>query len=565
MDTTTLYSLVIILIAVVLIIGLIIYLSNKKRTYSDSEESYVQKQQENFLEKEKLRDSQKPHLHLMEEQLTIDGMAKQLTFTIDCSIPSWEANKHERVEWLEIRKESNRHLTLIFTSNFGDSPREAAIEITAPIANGESLQANIQICQLEMGKFTSIEVSDSLYVFNGDAENTVTPKIQLGDANQRWLVKGIYTTDGGSWCQVKPAVNSQVKGSGNLQITTSPKSANIQSRSAIVTIECGTYPFNSVKHITLMQGVTFSYYIEYPAFDSCSRNYGVIETPLDYQTGDSIKEYTVFIHSNLRWRLIKEETNWVKVSEPEFVTEKHDGKFKVTVLPNDTSTRVYNFCAARHTIISIVTETGLVKDILIYQGGYVVIKGKYWLDRNLSGKGVVTDKAIPMGLCAHDIDTHGCHFQYGNSEETWNTSSHLPLNPWNLNTEEHPVKNTETDPSPLGWRIPSSLELQELYSRLNIPNNQFDDFSEEEQSMLIKPYRYFSLSSDSGVPVFFPLSGYRSHINGSLMDSGLQGRYWSSTEISPIYSRVLSLDRGKTAYVTHYLKKHGFSIRSILE
>lgn len=70
---------------------------------------------------------------------------------------------------------------------------------------------------------------------------------------------------------------------------------------------------------------------------------------------------------------------------------------------------------------------------------------------------------------------------------------------------------------------------------------------------------------DSSVPVFFPLSGYRSHINGNLMDSGLQGRYWSSTETSPIYARVLSLDRGKTAYITHYLKKHGFPIRSILE
>lgn len=564
MSTLTLSSLIIpLLIGVGIII--LIYLTYKiffgRKHLHDDEQAI----QSNLTLKTTQGESGSPYLRLAEKEFTIDGMAKQLTFIVESSVPNWEASKPGNEPWVEIRKESNRHLTLTFTSNFSKQAREIIIKISAPVAGKEPLTASVQIIQVEMGQQTEINVTDNLFVFSGETENNIYPEITLQDDKERWWVKSIYTTDGGSWCQVRPAINVQMKGSGILHITTSPKSYNIQNRNAIVTIECGTYPFNSLKHITIMQGVIFSYYIEYPAFDRCTRSYGVIETPLDYKESDPLKEYTIYIHCNLKWRLIKKETDWVTISEPEYIAEKFDGHFNVTVHPN-SSTKVKGFSAARHAIISIVTETGLVKDILIYQGGYVVIKGKYWLDRNLQEKHVVTEKAVPIGLPIDNSDTYGTYFQYGNYENEWHSKVYSPNHSWNKNIEEHPIKNVENDPSPEGWRIPTALELKELYSRLNIPTNQYDDFPEDESVNPVNhALHYFTLSSDSGVPVFFPLTGYRSHISGSLMDAGLSGRYWSSTEITPIYAKALGMDKGKSAYITHHLKKHSFPVRCIME
>lgn len=500
-------------------------------------------------------------LRLSFSRLTTDGMAKEFVVGVECSVPQWEVEIPAAIRWIEVYKENNRRFLLRVTSNFGSEPREAVIEVTAAGAAGERLQASLPVMQQQVGLPTTVDVSDTFFVFSGDTYTTVTPEIRIGDECRQWQVKSVYTSDGGGWCTVRPAVHIPVTGTGKLKIMTAPKPHFTQNRNAVVTIECGVYPFNVLKQITLTQGVIFSYYIEYPAYDICARHHGVIETPLSYKTGDAVKRYTILVRCNLRWRIVQSEQPWIHISEPEIVEGRFDGKFVISVMPNDENTRKGGFCAARHAVISLVTETGQVKDILIYQGGYVKIKGKYWLDRNLCGPKQLTDCAIPLGVpVVHE--TYGCFFQFGSSEKGWHNDYSPQAESWNCNTEEHPVKNDKTDPSPEGWRVPSRFELSELLECLNTPGNGLSNYQEDDR--IPGACTCFSLISDTGVPVFFPMDGYRSHITGSVMDKGTQGYYWGSTESSAIYAPALWLIRGKKAQVTRCLKKHAFSIRCIL-
>ena len=79
---------------------------------------------------------------------------------------------------------------------------------------------------------------------------------------------------------------------------------------------------------------------------------------------------------------------------------------------------VVDFRAARHTC-ALVGErnTGVVRDILIYQGGYVRIRGKYWLDRKLAAGGKLAQVAIPLGLEVDTTLNQGTYFQFGPSTD----------------------------------------------------------------------------------------------------------------------------------------------------
>lgn len=117
----------------------------------------------------------------------------------------------------------------------------------------------------------------------------------------------------------------------------------------------------------------------------------VIETPLGW---DSEQDYTykVNVTSNLRWEVSKEpasdgsEIDWVTVTG---ANGTKDGSFSVKVSKRPTSQKVDHFLPAREAHISLKgyvkgsDEAMAVRDIIIYQGGYVKIGENYWLDRNL--------------------------------------------------------------------------------------------------------------------------------------------------------------------------------------
>ena len=265
-----------------------------------------------------------------------------------------------------------------------------------------------------MGIHPTLTISSRLYVSTGK-KNEIVPLTVTPDNEQvAWRIKSANANDGGCWYTVNPPVGIHQKGTKTLKVHLEAKPANVRSRSLVLTLEAGTYPFSQTTEITLMQGVCFDYYIEYPAGDICSRHSGVIETPSGYNEANGLKTYTVCVDSNQCWRIIRDkQADWVEVSEPELLSGHYSGRFTVHVRSN-AGNRVKNgFPAARHTILSLVNDTGIVKDILIYQGGYVRICGQYWLDRNLTADGGLAPVAIPLGLEEGSKTNHGSYFQFG--------------------------------------------------------------------------------------------------------------------------------------------------------
>lgn len=495
-------------------------------------------------------------LRLGRTEVHTDCMAKTLVVSVDGN-PGWRAEAEGEVTWLRVVKVSECRLMLHLLTNFALAAREAGVLVFYPDQEtaGAGETARIAVSQCESGYYPELTLSETFYIRPGDSMSLESPLVSPGPRCDEWYVKSLRTNDEGGWCEVEPAVGERCRGARNLLVRTYPKPAHVAVRNALVTVGCGTFPFQTLRTLVVSQGIVFDYYIEYPAFDACGRRQEVIEVPPACAGDDKERIYKVYVRSNLPWRLVDGLPGWVSagplVMDKE---ERYNGYFTVTVRPNDERTRVKGVCAARYATLRMVTELGQVHDIRIYQGGYVVIRGRRWLDRNLLESRCLTDNAVPCGLDMEQADAdsriYGGLFQFGQSEPGWDSSSETTEDAWNLNTDEHPVCHEEADPSPAGWRVPSSLELESLFqARNSVPTYAGKGWVE--------------LVSDDGVPVFFPLSGYLCHINGYRMARGVEAGYWSSSERTRIYADAVILMRGRLWHFPRQLKKQGFSIRSI--
>lgn len=492
---------------------------------------------------------------LLPPELTTDAMAKELTIDMQhCSEPWDTGNVHyaegEPDNWLALRREGEK-LVLQLRTNFNGTQRTASVEI-----HGEDKSYALKVIQQEMGIHPTLTVGRQLYVTAGKKNEIVPISVSPDNEDARWRIKSANANDGGCWYTVNPPVGVQQKGSKTLKIHLEAKPANVRSRSLTLTLEAGTYPFSQTTEITLMQGVCFDYYIEYPPGDICARHSGVIETPLGYSERDEMKTYTVCVDSNQRWRIIRDEqADWVEVSEPGLLAGHYGGRFTVRVRPN-AGNRVKNgFPAARHTVLSLVNDTGVVKDILIYQGGYVRIRGQYWLDRNLANDGKLAPVAIPLGLEVGSRLNHGSYFQFGSKTGKWSETYACCKGDWYKGKAENPARLPETDPSPEGWRVPSHIEMEGFINR---PAAPMELQREEDRTNIC-------ILSDDGVPVYLPLCGHRSHINGCRITIPHGHRYWTGSSQSPVYGYSLCVEPSRQMYIMHDMKKYGFPVRCILD
>ena len=492
---------------------------------------------------------------LLPPQLTTDAMAKEHVIDLEhCTEPWGTGSVHysegEPDNWLALRQEGDR-LILQLRTNFCGTEREATAEI-----HGREHTCLLKVKQQVMGIHPTLTVSRRLYVTTGQKNEVVPITVSPEDDEAHWRVKSANTGDGGCWHTVHPPVGIHQKGTKTLKVHLEAKPANVRSRSLVLTLETGTYPFNQTTEITLMQGVCFKYYIEYPQGDVCARHSGVIETPPDYTQADGLKTYSVCVDSNQPWRIIRNgEAGWVEVSEPELLPGLYGGRFTVHVHSN-AGNRVKNgFPAARHTVLSLVNDTGIVKDILIYQGGYVRIRGQYWLDRNLAADGKLAQVAIPLGLEEGTRLNHGGYFQFGCREGGWSEAFVPCKGGWYEGTAENPSRIDALDPSPPGWRIPSRIEIEALINR---PAAPMELQREEDRTNIC-------ILSDDGVPVYLPLCGHRSHINGCRIMIPHGHRYWTGSNQSPVYGYSLCVEPSRQMYVMHDMKKYGFPVRCILD
>lgn len=492
---------------------------------------------------------------LLPPELVTDAMAKELTIDLTHCNEPWNTgnvhyNENEPDNWLSIRREGEKAVLQLRT-NFSGCQREASAEIGC----GERT-FTVKVKQLVMGIHSTLTVGRRLYVTNGRKNEIVPVKVSPDHEDIQWRIKGANAGDGGCWYTVYPPIGSPQKGTKELKIHLEAKPANVRSRSLVLTLETGTYPFSQTTDITLMQGVCFEYYIEYPANDRCARHSGVIETPPGYTEREGMKSYIIRVNSNQAWKIIRDEqVDWVEVDTPELLAGHYGGRFTVRVHPNDGNKVKQGFPAARHTVLSLVNDTGVVRDILIYQGGYVRIRGQYWLDRNLAADGKLAQVAIPLGLEEGSTLNHGCYFQFGSHTGEWSDDFVPCKGDWYDGAAENPARSDALDPSPAGWRLPSRIEIEAF---LNCPAAPMELQREEDRTNIC-------ILSDDGVPVYLPLCGHLSHINGCRIVIPHGHRYWTGTSQSPVYGYSLCVEPSRQMYVMHDMKKYGFPIRCVLD
>ena len=162
--------------------------------------------------------------------------------------------------------------------------------------------------------------------------------------------------------------------------------------------------------IRVYRSFQLDYKIVYPAPTAANgmphdmrRDKYVIETPLGWDWAKSYT-YRVEVTSNLRWEATLEpaadgsDIGWVTIANGK---SENNNSFQVTVSDRKSGwssgvsvngpTMVDHFLPAREAHLSLKgyvegsNEPMAVRDIMVYQGGFVKIGDNYWLDRNLKG------------------------------------------------------------------------------------------------------------------------------------------------------------------------------------
>jgi uncharacterized protein (TIGR02145 family) len=123
---------------------------------------------------------------------------------------------------------------------------------------------------------------------------------------------------------------------------------------------------------------------------------------------------------------------------------------------------------------------------------------------------------------------------------------------WNSGSATTPIK-TSNDPCPVGWRMPTFMELESLY----------DSGSEWNELNGISG-RYFG---DGESKLFLPAAGARSSDSGEVRGTGTDGYYWSSTNniYSGSYPHLLHFGNGHHMHMGSSYRAGSFSVRCVAE
>ena len=193
-----------------------------------------------------------------------------------------------------------------------------------------------------------------------------------------------------------------------------------------------------------------------------------------------------------------------------------------------------------------VTYPASVKIYPMYD--YVLINGVKWATRNVDMPNTFAAKPEDAGMFYQWNRTLGWSstdpMENSNGGTTW-----FGTNPSGTTWE------AANDPSPAGYRVPTSEELESLLDENHVTNvwttengvagRQFTDIA-------------------TGNSIFLPAAGFRFSDYGTLYSAGTSGFYWSSTEDNTNLAYDLFFNNGRAEW-TYDFKSDGFSVRPVAE
>jgi len=171
----------------------------------------------------------------------------------------------------------------------------------------------------------------------------------------------------------------------------------------------------------------------------------------------------------------------------------------------------------------------------------VVINGVRWATRNVDKPGTFVARPEDVGM-----------FYQWNRKIAWPATGNV--SGWNNSDASGTTWEKANDPSPAGWRVPTSDEIKSLLNTDKVDK----EWTELNGVIGIKFIDRFS-----GNSLFLPAAGARRSYDGmSMLNSmGLSGNYWSSTSCNNLNALYMSLvgssDPGCGG------RSFGFSVRSV--
>ena len=231
-------------------------------------------------------------------------------------------------------------------------------------------------------------------------------------------------------------------------------------------------------------------------------------------------------------------SNWISVTPTSYtnsVVPFISTTVQITCSPNaGTASRTGSF---------FIVAGVLRKEITVTQAMVpgISIGGIYWAETNVDS----------FGTFAANPQDAGMLYQWSRPNAWASTGT---VSGWDATLPTGTAWVSGNDPCPVGWRIPTDVELQSLYTTSSIWVVDWNSTGVSGRLFGIAPNQ-----------IFLPAVGQRIGATGTLDYASMNGYYWSNTWYSTTSAWSLAFSSGSTWVTSGYGSNYGFSIRCVAE
>jgi Bacterial surface proteins containing Ig-like domains len=166
-----------------------------------------------------------------------------------------------------------------------------------------------------------------------------------------------------------------------------------------------------------------------------------------------------------------------------------------------------------------------------------------WAERNVN----------EFGTFVENIEDYGLFYQ-------WDRAKAWPITEPAENWVYEPMGEgenwqSENDPCPQGWRIPTYAEFQDLLFDENVDREWIEQNG-------VNGYRF--MDKTTGAFIFLPAAGYRHFGTGMPLTQGEGGYYWSETAVSAVDAWFMSFNSNYSGQYDNN-RNYGYTIRCVCE